>query len=68
MQISICWDFRLSVASVWRWTRSPRLPAETSVWIGQRKLGYVYQHAKHIQRHKGKTVKKYNGRNYNVCK
>lgn len=67
MQISICWTlpqcgFSLAVDAL----LSPS--AETSVWTGQRKLGYMYQHAKHIQRHKGKTVKKHNGRNYNVCK
>lgn len=66
MQSSIFWDFHLDVASVWRWTRSSRPPPRR--WIGQRKLGYMYQHAKHIPRHKGETVKKHNGRNYNVCK
>lgn len=66
MQITVGWDFCLHVASV---SRGHVLPAaEMSVWIGQRKLGYMYSHAKHIQRHKGETVKTHNGRNYNVCK
>lgn len=58
---SMC-GFRLEVDAL----LSPS--AKTSAWIGQRKLGYMYQHAKHIPRHKGETVKKHNGRNYNVCK